>query len=302
MVDSAFCSADGDLLFVPQQGEMLLQTECGNLEVSPGEIAVIPRGMRFRVEAVAGVLRGYICETFDGHLELPNLGPIGANGLANPRDFQVPTASFEDKEAPYTIYTKFCGELFRSHMAHSPFDVVAFHGNDVPYKYDLARFCPMNSVSYDHADPSIFTVLTCQTALPGVAALDFVVFPPRWSTAEHTFRPPYYHRNCMSEYMGLVFGNYEGKGEGLKPGGSTLHSCMTPHGPDAAAYEYGSNEALVPKRVGEGALAFMCESTYVLRLTPNAMDPQRLVASYRDCWKGLSSHFEPGEGAVAQGD
>ncbi|MEC7839692.1 MAG: homogentisate 1,2-dioxygenase [Chlamydiota bacterium] len=288
----AFYNADGDMLIVPQEGKLEIQTECGFLTVVPGEICVIPRGIVFKVMIPDGPVRGYICEVFDGHYRLPDLGPIGANGLANPRDFLSPVAAFEDVNLDFDIITKYCGELYQKTIDHSPFDVVAFHGNYVPFKYDLANFCAMNSVCFDHADPSIFTVLTCQTLEPGVAAVDFVIFPPRWSCAEHTFRPPYYHRNCMSEYMGLISGSYEAKEAYLKPGGGTLHNCMTPHGPDASTYQNATSGELKPSRVGEDALAFMFESTYILQLSDKAMDEKFLEKEYLHCWEGIKNNLK----------
>eukprot|EP00256_Glycine_max_P070156 XP_025984751.1 homogentisate 1,2-dioxygenase isoform X3 [Glycine max] len=248
MDNCAFCNADGDFLIVPQQGRLLITTECGRLKVSPGEIAIIPHGFRFSVNLPDGPSRGYVAEIFGTHFQLPDLGPIGANGLASPRDFLVPSAWFEDKSYPgYTIVQKFGGELFDAVQDFSPFNVVAWHGNYVPYKYDLSKFCPYNTVLFDHSDPSINTVLTAPTDKPGVALLDFVIFPPRWLVAEHTFRPPYYHRNCMSEFMGLIHGGYEAKADGFLPGGASLHNCMTPHGPDTKSYEISIFTALATK-------------------------------------------------------
>uniref|UniRef100_A0A803QD32 Homogentisate 1,2-dioxygenase n=1 Tax=Cannabis sativa TaxID=3483 RepID=A0A803QD32_CANSA len=261
MENSAFCSADGDFLVVPQKGRLWITTECGRLQVSPGEIAVLPQGFRFSVDLPDGPSRGYVAEIFGTHFQLPDLGPIGANGLAAPRDFLAPTAWFDESHRPgYTIVQKFGGELFTAKQDFSPFNVVAWHGNYVPYKYDLSKFCPYNTVLFDHSDPSINTVLTAPTDKPGVALLDFVIFPPRWLVAEHTFRPPYYHRNCMSEFMGLIHGGYEAKADGFLPGGSSLHSCMTPHGPDTKTYEATiaqGNEA-GPFRIKD-TMAFMVE-------------------------------------------
>ncbi|CAI5496922.1 unnamed protein product [Closterium sp. Naga37s-1] len=275
----AFANADGDLLIVPQHGRLWVTTEFGLLAIHPGEIAVVQQGVRFAVHLPDGPSRGYVCEVFGGHFQLPDLGPIGANGLANPRDFQTPTAWFENGAAPagsvavqnggdrvvqsggggFMVVHKFAGRLFEARQDFSPFNVVAWHGNYVPYKYDLTRFCPMNAVAFDHPDPSIFTVLTCPTTRPGVAAVDFVLFPPRWAVAEGTFRPPYFHRNCMSEFMGLITGTYEAKAEGFEPGGASLHSCMTPHGPDTATFERAVAEEgdSKPEQVHKGSLAFI---------------------------------------------
>ncbi|ELR15130.1 homogentisate 1,2dioxygenase [Acanthamoeba castellanii str. Neff] len=294
MLDTAFYNSDGDFLIVPQQGTLDIQTEFGYLEVKSGEIAVIQRGIRFRVALPDGPSRGYIAEVFDGHFEIPDLGPIGANGLANPRDFLTPVAAYEDKDdCEYTIVNKFNGALWTCTQTRSPFDVVAWHGNYAPYKYDLALFNAINTVTFDHIDPSIFTVLTCQTNTPGVAACDFVIFPPRWAVAENTFRPPYYHRNCMSEFMGLIRGMYEAKQEGFLPGGASLHSCMSAHGPDRTTFEKASTEELKPVRIPDTTLAFMFESTYLFSLTEFAEVADNLDQNYYKCWQPLDKHFAP---------
>eukprot|EP01100_Stratorugosa_tubuloviscum_P004646 TRINITY_DN2168_c0_g3_i1.p1 TRINITY_DN2168_c0_g3~~TRINITY_DN2168_c0_g3_i1.p1 ORF type:complete len:435 (-),score=215.81 TRINITY_DN2168_c0_g3_i1:121-1425(-) len=290
MTNRAFYNSDGDFLIVPQEGTLDIRTEFGMLEVAPGEICVIQRGIHFSV-AVEGKTRGYILEIFQGHFQIPDLGPIGANGLANPRDFLTPVAAFENNEFEYIVTNKFIGNLFACKRRGSPFNVVAWHGNYAPYKYDLSLFCTVNTVSFDHLDPSIFTVLTCQTLEPGVAVADFVIFPPRWGVAENTFRPPYYHRNCMSEFMGLIRGVYEAKKEGFLPGGASLHSCMTPHGPDAVTFEGASNAVLKPERVSETALAFMFESCYLFTLTAYAKNCSNIDRNYNKCWENLKSHF-----------
>ncbi|XP_003747579.1 homogentisate 1,2-dioxygenase [Galendromus occidentalis] len=292
----ALQNADGDLLIVPQQGALDVTTEFGKMHVKPNEICVIQQGMRFKVD-VEGPTRGYILEVFDSHFVLPNLGPIGANGLANPRDFLHPVAWFEDVDAEYTVINKYQGQLFSTVQGHSPFDVVAWHGNYVPYKYDLTKFVAINTVSVDHCDPSIFTVLTCPSTKPGVAIADFVIFPPRWSVAENTFRPPYYHRNCMSEFMGLISGAYEAKEEGFGPGGATLHSIMTPHGPDANCFKQATEAALKPSRVADNSMAFMFESSLSLAITQWAEDGcNRLDRDYYKCWQALPKVFRGKEG------
>jgi len=290
MKEKCFYNSDGDFLIVPQQGRLDIQTEFGWLEVSPGEICVIQRGIKFLVRVPDGPSRGYILEVFGGHFQIPDLGPIGANGLANPRDFLSPVAAFEEVEVKFSIFCKFQGKLFSAVTGRSPFDVVAWHGNYCPYKYDLALFNTVNSVSYDHLDPSIFTVLTCPSAEPGVAVADFVIFPPRWCVQERTFRPPYYHRNCMSEFMGLIRGVYEAKQEGFLPGGGSLHSCMIPHGPDATTFEKAIETELKPVKIPNDTLAFMFESTYLLKVTDYASKNQ-LDDDYYKCWEGLKSHF-----------
>jgi homogentisate 1,2-dioxygenase len=290
MGDRFFYDADGELLLVPQQGRLVLATELGRIDLRPGEIAVVPRGVRFRVELPDGAARGYVCESFGAPFRLPDLGPIGANGLANPRDFLAPEAAFEDREGRFELVAKFMGRRWRAELDHSPLDVVAWHGNYAPYKYDLARFNTVNSVSFDHPDPSIFTVLTSPSETRGLASVDFVIFPQRWLVAEHTFRPPWFHRNVMSEYMGLVRGAYDAKAEGFVPGGGSLHNCMSGHGPDAATFEQASQTPLVPRKLDD-TLAFMFESRYVLRPTRAALSSPLLQADYAGCWRGLRKHF-----------
>jgi homogentisate 1,2-dioxygenase len=290
MRERFFYDADGELLIVPQQGALSLGTELGVLEARPGEIAVIPRGMRFAVTLVDSSARGYVCENYGALLRLPELGPIGANGLANPRDFLAPVAAFEDREGSFELVGKFSGRLWSAPIDHSPLDVVAWHGNLAPYKYDLARFNAMNTVTFDHADPSIFTVLTSPSDTPGTANVDFVIFPPRWMVAEHTFRPPWFHRNVMSEFMGLIHGTYDAKAEGFAPGGASLHNCMSGHGPDAATFEKATSAVLSPHKI-EDALAFMFESRYVIRPTRFALESPQLQKNYLGCWQGLAKHF-----------
>uniref|UniRef100_A0A914QS24 Homogentisate 1,2-dioxygenase n=1 Tax=Panagrolaimus davidi TaxID=227884 RepID=A0A914QS24_9BILA len=258
MKNRCFYNADGDLLIVPQQGPLKVITEFGKFLIEPLEIIVIPSGIRFTV-LVDGPSRGYMLEVYGTHFELPNLGPIGANGLANPRDFETSAAWFEDLDGiEYHVIGKYQGAFFQSIQNFSPFNVVAWHGNYCPFKYDLRKFMVINTVSFDHCDPSIFTVLTAPSTQEGVAIADFVIFPPRWGVAENTFRPPYYHRNCMSEYMGLIIGSYEAKEGGFRPGGASLHSMMTPHGPDFGCFEKASNVDLKPQRVADGTMEEKC--------------------------------------------
>lgn len=266
-------------------------TEFGLLVVPPNHIAVIQRGIRFSIDPTDGDCRGYLLEIFNGHFELPDLGPIGANGLANPQDFFYPTAAYDrEDEGPWSIVNKFMGKLFIAKQDHSPFNVLGWRGNYVPFIYDLARFNTINTVSHDHPDPSIFTVLTCRNgiATPGTALADFAIFPPRWAVAEHTFRPPYFHRNCMSEFMGLICGAYEAKKEGFLAGGASLHSLMTPHGPDSATYDQASKVALQPVRVADGTMAFMFETSLMLRISKWAMECGCLQSDYWKAWQGLS--------------
>ncbi|GFO43550.1 homogentisate 1,2-dioxygenase [Plakobranchus ocellatus] len=291
MEDKCLYNSDGDFLIVPQTGTLTITTEMGKMEVAPREICVIQRGMRFSVD-VKGDTRGYILEVFDDHFQLPSLGPIGANGLANPRDFLTPVACYEDREVnQFTVINKYHGHLFAASQCHSPFDVVAWHGNYVPYKYDLKNFMVINSVSFDHADPSIFTVLTCPSLKPGVAIADFVIFPPRFCVQEKTFRPPYYHRNCMSEFMGNLFGKYEAKEEGFKPGGASLHSIMTPHGPDLKCFEQGTNAELTVERI-EGTLSFMFESSLSMAVTSWGNNT-KVEREYYKVWQPLKKYFNP---------
>jgi homogentisate 1,2-dioxygenase len=291
MAGRAFYDADGELLIVPQQGALALRTELGVLEVAPGEVAVVPRGIRFRVD-VAEPARGYVCENYGAPFRLPELGPIGANGLAAPRDFLAPVAAFEEG-GETELVAKFGGHLWSAELAHSPFDVVAWHGNYFPYKYDLARFNAINTVSFDHPDPSIFTVLTSPSDHPGTANVDFVIFPPRWMVAERTFRPPYFHRNVMSEFMGLIHGEYDAKQGGFLPGGASLHNSMSGHGPDRASYEKAVAAKLEPQYLG-GTLAFMFESRYAMEPTMFAVKTPSLDTHYDSAWEGLVPAPLPG--------
>lgn len=311
-----FYNADGEMLIVPEMGSLTIFTELGVIEVSPGETCCIPRGLRFKVEigsvssSVPSVLtngqttenterdtestttaRGYICENYGDQFRLPDLGPIGANGLANPRDFETPVAWYEDKDEPCEIVQKFGGNLWSCETDHSPLDVVAWHGNYAPYRYDLRRFNTIGSISFDHPDPSIFTVLTSPSGDAGVANCDFVIFPDRWLVGEDTFRPPWYHRNTMSEYMGLIYGQYDAKEEGFVPGGGSLHNQMSAHGPDLDAFEKASNAELKPQKL-VGTLAFMFESRYIIRPTRFAMECPELQPDYYAVWQGLKKNFK----------
>jgi homogentisate 1,2-dioxygenase len=290
MDDRAFVNADGELLLVPQQGRLVLTTELGVLHVAPGEVALLPRGMAFKVSLPDGPSRGYVCENHGAAFRLPELGPLGSHGLASARDFLAPVAAFEDSARPYRLVKKFGGRLYTARQDHSPFNVVAWHGNLAPFKYDTRHFNTIGSVSFDHPDPSIFTVLTSPSDTPGWANCDFVIFPPRWVVAEDTFRPPWFHRNVMSEFMGLVHGRYDAKPGGFLPGGMSLHNCMVPHGPDTEAFEKATAAPLAPHRIDD-TLAFMFESRWRFHPTTWALQSEQLDRRYADCWAGLRDRF-----------
>ncbi len=290
MHDRYFYNADGEMLILPQQGRARFVTELGVIEAENGEAVIIPRGLRFRVELPDGPSRGYICENYGGALRLPELGPIGSNGLANPRDFLAPVAAFEDTQEPCTLLAKFQGNLWAAEMAHSPLNVVAWHGNFAPYKYDLRRFMVIGTISFDHPDPSIYSVLSAPSDTPGANNIDFVIFPPRWLVAEDTFRPPWYHRNVMTEFMGLLYGVYDAKAEGFLPGGCSLHNSMTAHGPDAEACDRATAANLKPQKLEE-TMAFMFESRLAMRLTRYALESAELQHDYFEGWQGLKRRF-----------
>ncbi|MFK3737579.1 homogentisate 1,2-dioxygenase [Massilia sp. TN1-12] len=293
MTGRYFYSSDGELLVVPQQGRLAIATELGLLEVEPQKIAVIPRGVRFSVALPDGAARGYVCENFGALLRLPDLGPIGSNGLANPRDFLTPVARYEDVEGDFELVAKFSGHLWAARIGHSPLDVVAWHGNYAPYKYDLRHFNTIGSISYDHPDPSIFLVLHSPSDTPGVDNLDFVIFPPRWLAGEDTFRPPWFHRNVASEFMGLIHGAYDAKAEGFVPGGASLHNCMSGHGPDAATFDKASSaDTSRPHKVTD-TMAFMFETRNPLAATQQALASPLLQRNYQDCWAGIARNFDP---------
>ena len=294
MVDDYVFNADGEMLIAPQAGSLSLFTELGRIEIGPGEIAVIPRGMKFRVEPLGGPSRGYVCENYGAKFTLPERGPIGANCLANSRDFKTPVAAFEEKEGPCRIFVKWCGQFHVAEIGHSPLDVVAWHGNYAPYKYDLRTFSPVGAILFDHPDPSIFTVLTAPSGEAGTANIDFVIFPERWLVAEHSFRPPWYHMNIMSEFMGLIYGRYDAKEEGFTPGGFSLHNMMLPHGPDKSAFDKASHGELKPVKLTD-TLAFMFETRFPQQLTRYAAQLSTLQAGYVDCWQGLEKNYRAGQ-------
>ena len=286
-----FCNADGELMLVPQSGRLHIETELGVLDIEPQEIAVLPRGVRFRVTLPDGQATGYVCENFGALFKLPDLGPIGSNGLANARDFLTPNAAYEDVEGEFTLVTKFQGHLWRADIDHSPLDVVAWHGNYAPYKYDLRRFNVIGSISYDHPDPSIFLVLHSPSDTPGTSNVDFAIFAPRILAMQDTFRPPWFHRNIASEFMGLVHGVYDAKADGFAPGGCSLHNCMTGHGPDAATFEKASvADTRKPDYITD-TMAIMFETRAVIRPTAQAVDATHRQVDYPECWMGLKKHF-----------
>ena len=293
MVDDYFFNADGELLIVPQVGAIRVFTEMGIMDVEPLEICLVPRGMMFKVSRLGEgtIWRGYVCENYGAKFTLPDRGPIGANCLANPRDFKTPVAAYEDKETPCRVVVKWCGRFYDTSIGHSPLDVVAWHGNYAPYKYDLRTYSPVGAILFDHPDPSIFTVLTAPSGEEGTANIDFVIFPPRWMVAEHTFRPPWYHRNIMSEFMGLIHGQYDAKEKGFVPGGMSLHNMMLPHGPDATGYDKATNAELKPVKLEE-TMAFMFETRFPQQVTKYAAELETLQDDYIACWDGLERKFD----------
>ena len=291
MVDDHFFNADGEMLVVPQEGGVRFRTEMGVIEVLPGEICVIPRGLTFKVELIDGPVRGYVCENYGAKFTLPDRGPIGANCLANPRDFKTPVAWFEEKDTPCRILVKWCGRFYVTEVGASPLDIVAWHGNYAPYKYDLSTYSPVGAILFDHPDPSIFTVLTAPSGEEGTANVDFVIFPPRWLVAEHSFRPPWYHRNIMSEFMGLIRGQYDAKEKGFVPGGISLHNMMLAHGPDASGFDKATKSDLKPVKL-EDTMAFMFETRFPQMLTRHAAETETRQDDYIDCWKDLRKRFD----------
>ncbi len=291
MTDRVLLNADAEMMIVPEFGELILFTEMGKMAVPPGHVSVVPRGMMVKIQLSGDVARGYMCENYGAKFTLPDRGPIGANCLANPRDFKTPVAAFEDLETPHELVIKWCGGFHRTGLEHSPLDVVAWHGNYTPYCYDLAVFSPVGSIAFDHPDPSIFTVLSAPSATAGTANIDFVIFPERWAVAENTFRPPWYHRNIMSEFMGLIKGQYDAKEEGFVPGGASLHNMMLPHGPDADAFDKASNAELKPIKL-TNTLAFMFETRFPQQVSKFAATSDTLQRDYIECWAGLDRNFD----------
>jgi homogentisate 1,2-dioxygenase len=291
MFDEYFYSADSELLVVPQEGRLRFCTELGVIDIEPKEIAILPRGLVYRVEVLDGPCRGFVCENYGQKFELPARGPIGANAMANPRDFKAPVAAFEDREVPSKVTIKWCGQFHETVIGQSPLDVVAWHGNYAPYKYDFRTSCPVGAILFDHPDPSIFTVLTAPSGQPGTANIDFVLFRERWMVAENTFRPPWYHKNIMSELMGNIYGQYDAKPQGFVPGGMSLHNMMLPHGPDKNAFEGASNSNLGPEKL-ENTMSFMFETRFPQHLTTFAANEAPLQDDYIDCWSDIEKKFD----------
>ncbi len=291
MLDDYFYSADSELLIVPQEGALRICTELGVIDLAPKEIALIPRGLVYRVEVTEGPARGFVCENYGQKFALPGRGPIGANCMANRRDFKTPVAAFEDRETPSTVTIKWCGQFHRTNIGHSPLDVVAWHGNYCPVKYNLSDYCPVGAILFDHPDPSIFTVLTAPSGVEGTANIDFVLFRERWGVAEDTFRPPWYHKNVMSELMGNIYGQYDAKPQGFIPGGMSLHNMMLPHGPDGPAFEAASNADLKPQKL-DNTMSFMFETRFPQHLTEFAAKEAPLQDDYIDCWNGIEKKFD----------
>ena len=291
MEDTYFYSADSELLIVPQEGQLRFFTELGIIDLAPQEIAVIPRGLLYRVEVLNGPARGFVCENYGQTFALPSRGPIGANCLANRRDFKTPVAAFEDRETPSRVVIKWCGQFHETEIGHSPLDVVAWHGNYAPYKYNLNDYCPVGAILFDHPDPSIYTVLTAPSGVEGTANIDFVLFRDRGNVAEDTFRPPWYHKNIMSELMGNIYGQYDAKPQGFVPGGMSLHNMMLPHGPDKEAFEKASNATLEPQKLAN-TMSFMFETRFPQHLTQFAAQEAPLQDDYIDCWSDIEKKFD----------
>jgi len=295
MVDDYFYSADSEILVIPQEGRLRFCTELGIIELEPKEIAIIPRGLVYRVEVLEGPARGFVCENYGQKFALPGRGPIGANCMANRRDFKTPVAAFEDRETPSTVTVKWCGQFHKTRIGHSPLDVVAWHGNYAPVKYDLRHYCPIGSILFDHPDPSIFTVLTAPSGVEGTANIDFALFRERWMVMEDTFRPPWYHKNIMSELMGNIYGQYDAKPQGFVPGGMSLHNMMLPHGPDREAFEKASNANLGPEKL-DNTMSFMIETRFPQHLTAFAAKEAPLQDNYIDCWGDIDKKFDGSPG------
>ncbi|KAH9884385.1 homogentisate 1,2-dioxygenase [Xylariomycetidae sp. FL2044] len=292
MPNRAFCNNDGDMLIIPQEGRLDIQTEFGRLMVRPGELVVVQAGMRFTVGLPDGPSRGYIQEIFGSHYELPELGPVGSNGMAQPRDFEIPVASFDVDLSPWTVVVKLAGALFAYEQDHTPYDVVGWHGNYAPYKYAMEKFISSATVDRDQSDPSIYCVLTARSKIPGVSLSDFLVFTPKWCSTRNTFRPPYYHRNVATEIMGMPYGTWHGSATMLEPGGLTYEPSYMPHGESYERWKEATGADLQPARVGEGAMAFMMHISGHVSLTQYALQRcTTLQPIQADMWQDFKGGF-----------
>ncbi|GAD98612.1 homogentisate 1,2-dioxygenase, putative [Paecilomyces variotii No. 5] len=281
MDKEAFVNHDGDYLFVPQQGRLDIQTELGRMMVLPGELFVIPAGLRFKVSLPDGPSRGYIQEIFGSHFELPDLGPIGSNGLALPQDFEIPVASYDLDTSSWEIITKLAGKLYHYEQAHTPFDVVGWHGNYVPYKYEIEKLLALSS-SKDQLDPSAYTILTAKSKIPGVSITDFCAFTPKWVNSLNSWRPPYYHRTMGAEVMGMVRGEYGGSAKTLEPGALTCDNAYVPHGETYDAWKKHAFVDLEPTLLGAG----------VLSITKFALERHNQIKPMREeLWDNMHGHF-----------
>lgn len=291
MKNTVFTNADAEMLFIPYSGSICLFTEMGKLRIKPGQIAVLPRGISVKISTDDEISKGYLCENYGSKFNISEKGIIGANCLANPRDFKIPVAAYEELENNHSSILKWCGSFYKTEIKHSPLDVVAWHGNYTPYLYNLNNFSPIGSTNFDHPDPSIYSVLTSKSETLGTSNIDFIVFPERWSVAENTFRPPWYHKNIMSEFMGLIYGEYDARPNGFFPGGISLHNMMLPHGPDYETFQKASNEDLKPHKF-ENSLAFMFETRYPQHVTKFASVSNGLQKNYIDCWRDIEKNFD----------
>jgi len=293
MEDRCFGNADGDLLILPEQGALTLLTELGPLEVAPGQVALVPRGIRFSVLVSVGGARGYVAESFGRPFGLPDRGPVGANGLADARHFRAPSAWHEDRVSlGYRVTAKLAGRLFESTQDHSPFDVAAWQGNHVPTVYDLDAFSPVGNARFDHGDPSIHTVLSAPMDEQGAHTLDLVAFVARWDVTEHTFRPPYFHRNVTTELNGIVRDAVV-PGSPFVPGCFFLTPSLVPHGVVAASVERHLAEAAAesPRRSSESSLWFQFETALPFVPTPWARDAAHRIADWPLVWGAYRKHF-----------
>lgn len=296
MEDHAFTNADGDLLVLPQQGRLIALTEFGALEVEPGEVLLLPRGLRVSILVPDGEAQGYAAEIFAGHFQLPERGPIGANGLVDERHFRGPTPYYEDRLAPgFRMTHKFGGALSEATQDHSPFDVVGWHGAYLPLAYRFSAFSPVSNTAFDHTDPSAFTVLSAALDEEGANALDLVVFPARWDPTEHTFKPPYFHRNVTTEINGII--EDPSLNAPFTTGMVFVTPSMTPHGVRAGAVERflaKSDEAADrPTKSSSKSLWFQFETALHFHRTEWAKRTDLAKEDWPDVWGEYGVHFDP---------